>query len=172
MIHSFPEEQGSMDADFILSDQERALLSERIQRLPAIIHDMPEMLGELAELIGIQPREEIIARPEGLVERIDTFLKNQDFGKYDERSLIWLLTRIGYFVAQVLILRYGGRWAVEERHESPFFLRYVITGFTSPRVSGTAVDPFQLANDLSHPGNPGLAEAFNKVYLQLDVNVT
>ncbi|MCX9012823.1 MAG: hypothetical protein OIN66_17115 [Candidatus Methanoperedens sp.] len=157
-----------MDSASELTEHERAILEERRRHLPTIIADMPVMLEEFRQLVGMGLEVDIVDKPEDAVPLVDSFLRAQIFRQYDERSLIWLLTRVGYFVAHVLIVRNAGSWAIEERRDSPYFLRYVITDFLKARLSGMTVDPFSLANALAQPGNQGLAVALDNVYRQLD----
>lgn len=84
----------------------------------------------------------IVADPERYLASIDAYMRDQ-IVRPDDR--VWALTRIGYFVGEVLIQRVSGCWLLNEFPHSRTFLRYVVGQFAGAADQGVMVDPFEVA---------------------------
>ncbi|BBP59831.1 hypothetical protein [Pseudomonas sp. St316] len=99
------------------------------------------ILHNFAEILGYESPHEILIVPEKFLPYISKYMELQDVSD-ENRS--WLLTRIGYFVGELLASKFDGCWIVDEEIDSSTFSKYVIGDFGGGG-SEKVVDPFFLA---------------------------
>ncbi|WP_417388072.1 hypothetical protein [Gimesia sp.] len=69
-------------------------------------------------------------------------MENQHIGKEDRT---WIITRIGYFIGEWFVQKYGGGWYLNEIPDTCYFLRYVIGKFNSISNQKAMIAPFACA---------------------------
>jgi hypothetical protein len=72
------------------------------------------------------------------------FIRNQVIA--DEEDRIWIVTRLGYLIGELLIQKLGGQWFLNEIPDSRYFLEYVVGRFSRARNPNAMVVPFGIAN--------------------------
>jgi hypothetical protein len=88
--------------------------------------------------------------------------------RVDPEDRVWTLTRLGYFIGELLIQRLGGCWFLNEIPDSRSFLRYVVGRFTSIRNPHAMSDPFFVADVfLSEPTGRSLSYTVDQVVGEL-----
>jgi len=59
--------------------------------------------------------------PEAFLPVLDAWLANEDFMDANREDLLWLHTRLMYFVVAYLRRLHGGVWEIDEDPDSPLF---------------------------------------------------
>jgi hypothetical protein len=131
-----------------LTHEERATLNRRNDAFPAVIADIPRFITELAAGVGFPELGLHMDRYDELLVRVDEALRDLDVESLEEGRYLWLLTRIGYFVGELLAQRYHGHWMLQTDPGADFFLRYVVDGFEPPSKTRAIVDPMHLAENV------------------------
>ncbi len=104
----------------------------RKERLP--------VLHKFAEILGFSDPHVILLNPENFVSGVSDYFETRIVEGDDK---VWLLTRVGYFVGELLVCKYDGCWFVDEDSASSTFARYVVGDFSDH--PNKIVDPFELA---------------------------
>jgi hypothetical protein len=124
-----------------LTASERTRRDELAAGFDAFITEQFDVLVDFFQKIGRADPVLLLHQPDAYLPLLDAWLGQQNWQEYDEQDRIRLATRIGYFLAQVLITRYHGAWALNENPDSRFFLRYVVTHFAQPGEFVVSRDP-------------------------------
>lgn len=144
-----------------LTPEEESLISERRSRFDAFFEDMMPILSEFAEDLGLANPQMIVADPGGYVEPISHFMRDQVVSEDDR---VWIITRLGYFIGEVLIKRLGGCWFLNEWPETRYFLRYVVGQFDEGTRTNAMVDPFEAATGfIAQPPGRNLGQFINEI---------
>ncbi|HWA26172.1 MAG TPA: hypothetical protein VG734_10955 [Lacunisphaera sp.] len=125
------------------TSNERQLLSDRKQQFEPFLEEMLPVLADFADRIGIENSHLIAADPDVFLPPIAEFMREQMVAPND-RS--WIVTRLGYFIGEVLNKRLGGCWFINEWPETRYFLHYVVGQFDDGSRPNAMVDPFEIAN--------------------------
>lgn len=123
-----------------MTTKEKLELEKRKNGFDSFRKERMPILHGFAEMLGCESPHEILIAPEKFLPYIDKYMEMQDVS---DNNRIWLLTRIGYFIGELLIGKFDGCWMVDEEIESKTFARYVI-GELEGEV-GKVIDPFLLA---------------------------
>lgn len=99
-------------------------------------------LADLAQALELSQPSMIVADPESYVPAIARFMENQVVTADDQ---VWIVTRLGYLIGEVLVQRLSGRWTLNEWPETRYFMRYVVGEFGALRNQGAMADPFEAA---------------------------
>jgi hypothetical protein len=124
-----------------LTAAEKAELEKRKAGFAMFREERMPVLHKFAEILECPEPHEILIMPEKFLPYISKYMEEQVI-QGDNRT--WLLTRIGYFIGELLVSKFDGCWMVDERVDSDTFSRYVVGEFAgmSPEK---VIDPFQLA---------------------------
>jgi len=125
-----------------LSNEEREELARRRAGFEDFFSELMPVLVDFAERLNLLEPQMILTDPERHLETIDAFMERQVV-KPEDRS--WILTRLGYYVGEILVHRLGGCWFLCEAPSSRYFLRYVVGKFSRVRNPNAILDPFQVA---------------------------
>jgi len=148
-----------------LSPREQAELDRRRAGFDAFLNERMPVLADFAEALELKSPQLIVADPERYLPSIDAFMMNQVV-EADDR--VWIVTRLGYFIGEVLVQRLGGCWLLNEIPASRYFLRYVVGQFTRIRNPNAMVDPFEVASAfVSTPPTRNLASLVAEVEMGL-----
>jgi hypothetical protein len=131
-----------------LTSEERATMNRRKDDFPEVMADIPRMIKELADGVGLQGPGVPVERFDELLTRVDEAIQDLDTQSLDEEAYLWLLTRLGYFAGEFLARRHQGHWMLQTDPDADFFLRYVVSGFEGPLGANTTVDPMHLAENI------------------------
>ncbi len=143
-----------------LTAAEKAKLKRRKIEFTAFREERMPILHKFAEILGCPESHEILIMPEKFLPYISKYMEGQ-FVQGDNRT--WILTRIGYFIGELLVSKFDGCWMVDERVDSDTFSHYVIGEFVGMDPE-KVIDPFLLAKiyvDSTPPRN--LVEQFEAI---------
>ncbi len=127
-----------------MTAEEKKLLAERRAGFDEFYEEMMPVLTEFAEDLKLPEPAMIVAQPDHYLTAIAEFVRPPSIEKEEDR--IWITTRLGYFIGEVLIQRLGGSWFLNEQPESRYFLRYVVGEFDDGTRPNAMVDPFEAAD--------------------------
>jgi hypothetical protein len=137
-----------------LTTDEQATLARRRAGFAQFRAERMHVLADFAEALQLPMPPMIVAEPRRYLDAIDQFLRDQLVAPDDR---VWILTRIGYFVGEILIVGHRGVWMLDEDPGSRTYLRYAI-GFPGVRP-GTTIDPFaHAAAYIDRPAPRSLAQ--------------
>lgn len=126
-----------------LTSDEVATLERRRARLEPFLAARMPTLADFAEALGLESPPLIVAEPTRYLPAVDAFMRDQVVELADRE---WILTRLGFFIGEVLVQRLGGCWLLNEQPDTRFFLRYVVGSFPRARHPSAMVDPFHVAD--------------------------
>src|SRR5580658_8386424 len=106
-----------------LTEYERELRERRRLHFAAFFDERVAVLEDFVKRLGVadSPLEPI--EIEQYLPAIDAFMKSQVVPSEDR---VWILTRLGYFIGELLVQRFAGSWFLNEIPDSQYFLRYVV----------------------------------------------
>ena len=138
-----------------LTEDEQGELDRRRARIDAFLAERMPVLCEFAQRLELCDPPMIVADPDRFLPSIDAYMRNQVVTPEDR---VWILTRLGYLIGEVLIQRLSGSWFLNEIPDSRYFLRYVVGRFAGAPNPAAMVDPFQAAEVyLSQPPGRSLS---------------
>src|SRR5215211_1880800 len=94
-----------------LTPTEQETLQKRRQGFDGFVHEVTPILVDFADRLGLENPNTIADKPDDFLDPIDDFMKGQII---EEEDRVWTITRLGYFIGQVLIQRLGGEWLLNE----------------------------------------------------------
>ncbi|REJ65952.1 MAG: hypothetical protein DWQ31_16160 [Planctomycetota bacterium] len=148
-----------------LSASEQSDLERRKAQFDSFLAERMPVLTDFMKCLEFSDGEMVLVEADRFLPALDEFMQNQEID-LDDRN--WIMTRIGYFIGEWLVQRYGGCWFINESPESPTFLRYVVgqfAGLSNPRA---VVDPFQVADVfISQPPPRSLIQATDELEAEL-----
>lgn len=126
-----------------LTSEEKDHLNRRTERFDRFLSERMPVLADFAERLELPQKALIVADPKSFLTPIDEFMREQVV-ENDDRN--WILVRLGYFIGEVLIQRYGGCWFLNDIPDTRFFLHYVVGRFTVAINRNIQIDPFLVAD--------------------------
>lgn len=140
---------------------EKETREKRRLQVTAMMEEMAPVLGDFAVSLDLPNPHMIVAEPGRYLPKIDEFMQDQ---VVEEDDRPWILTRLGYFIGEVLISRLGGCWFLNDRPDTRFFLRCVVGQFGTEVKPNAMVDPFEAADAfLAQPPGRGLAKFIEEI---------
>jgi hypothetical protein len=149
------------------TDEERALLEHRRHRFEGFLEERMPVLKDFMERLQLPNPAMVLLEADRYLPPLDQWMKTQDVPAEDR---VWIITRIGYFVGEWLVQRFGGYWFLNDIPDSRYFGRYVVGRFSRIKLQNpdTMVDPFQVAADyISEPPGRSLSKILGVVEEQL-----
>jgi hypothetical protein len=143
------------------TDKKETLESRR-SKFGAFVRESDPVLVDFLQRLEFPDPHVVLQDATKYVAPIDAWLRDQTI---DPSDRIWILSRIGYFLGELLKQKYGGEWFIDEDPESPYFLQYVMGKFTRATRPFMKLPPFALADFyLSQP--PG--RSFQNILARVD----
>lgn len=127
-----------------LTVEEETLRAKRLERMSSFIDERLPVLIDFAEGIELAMPVTIVRDPWRYLSGIAEFLRNQVIT--DDEDRIWIVTRLGYYIGELLIQKFGGVWFLNEIPDSPHFLEYVVGRFARASNPHALVAPFAVAD--------------------------
>ena len=128
-----------------MTSEEILLLEKRKAAFHQFYHELMPALVDFVEKMGINPAHEVLKKAEQFVPYLDRALQAMVVANEQDRS--WLLARMGYFIGEYFVQKYGGCWYVNEIQGSRYFGRYVVGKFSGLNNPIPMLDPFSIAQD-------------------------
>lgn len=148
-----------------LTPDEQALRDRRRAGFEAFFQESMPVLVEFMNNLELPEPHMVLRDPDRFLAPVDAWMRNQEVAAEDR---VWILTRLGYFIGQLLNARHGGHWFLNEVPDSRYFLRYVVGRFTRIPNPNAMVDPFHVADVyLSQPAGRSLSAFVNEVEQEL-----
>jgi hypothetical protein len=151
-----------------LTPEEQQQLQERTEAFADVMEELEPAICELADHLGMPHPERAIHRLDAVLAELDQTLPKLNLEALEPQQLVWLNTRLLYFIGQWLVKRYEGHWLLQDDPESDFFLHYVTGGFQRSPDPQLIVDPLELAiYVLGNQEGRLLSEVLAEVFAQL-----
>ncbi len=149
-----------------LSDSEQEELQRRQANFDSFLSERMPVLKDFFERLEVPNAALVVAEPGSFLPSLDAFMRDQQISG-DDRT--WILTRLGYYIGEWLVERFGGCWFVNDVPESRSFLRYVVGRFTRLGNSNAMIDPFLIAEEFLQMNAPrSLSQLLTEVAADLD----
>jgi hypothetical protein len=144
-----------------LTEHEQGERDRRRAGLDSFLAQRMPVLSDFAQRLELRDPPMIVANPDRFLPSIDAYMKDQIVTPEDR---VWILTRLGYLIGEVLVQRLSGSWFLNEIPDSRYFLRYVVGRFAGAPNPAAMVDPFQVADAyLSRPPGRSLSAIVSQV---------
>lgn len=148
-----------------LTDAELQQLRVRADAFDEVMGQLEPAIIELADHLGLPNPEVAPTRLDAVLSELDKTLPQLDLAALDPQQLVWLNTRLLYFIGQWLVRRYAGHWILQDDPDSDFFLRYVVGGFQDSPDPQLIIDPLEVAiHVLEDPEQRRLAAVLHGVF--------
>jgi hypothetical protein len=128
-----------------MTPEEMLLLEKRKAGLDQFYQELMPVLVDFVGKLGINPAHGVLEHAGQFAPLLDQALQSMAVAGEQDRA--WLLTRMGYFVGEYFVQKYGGCWYVNEIQGSRYFGRYVVGRFARLNNSIPMLDPFPIAQD-------------------------
>ncbi|WP_155739124.1 hypothetical protein [Ralstonia solanacearum] len=126
-----------------MSPEEIEPLENRKSGFDGFLNELMPVLVDFVGKLGIHPADGVLKHAVQFVPYLSQAL--QTMLVTDDQDRTWLLTRMGYFVGEYFVQKYGGSWYVNDVRGSRYFGRYVVGRFVSPHGQMSMLDPFLVA---------------------------
>lgn len=126
-------------------------IETQIAKFEAFVSERLPVLHEFSKSLGFTNPHEILLNPEAFVDGLDSWLSEQNVSKENEN---WLAIRIGYFIGEYFVVKFGGCWSVCEAKESRYYGHYIVGEFDAFNNPNALFDPVGASVELvrSSPG--------------------
>lgn len=147
-----------------LTSEENKILAERKAKFDKFLNERMPVLVDFISALNIPSPHYVLLNAENFIDPLDSYLKNQTIEEEDKN---WLITRIGYFLGELFVQKFGGYWFINETPDTRTFLRYVVGGFGKTN-SNIAIDPFEIAKDYANElDGRSLKKYIEEIYSEL-----
>lgn len=140
---------------------EMEILKRRQSGFAQFFSELMPVLADFIERLGLPQPAMVIAEPDMYVDGVAQFFANQIV---EEEDRVWAITRLGYFIGELLNKRFGGCWYVNDDPEASTFSRYVVGQFQCCDNKKLSIDPMDAANRF-------LSEPMGRNFRQLLVDI-
>lgn len=113
------------------------LLKRRCDEFPAFVEDSAPIIDELVRDTLGGGGSWRLADLEPFIDTLDTMLRDEVFDDADPEKRTWVACRVMYFLAELLIRRFGARWVIDTMPASRSFGQYVVDVPLEDRGLGT-----------------------------------
>ncbi len=134
------------------SSDEMTLLEKRKAGFDMFYRELVPALVDFVAKMGINPAHEVLKNAVQFAPYLDRAL--QGMAMANKQNELWLLTRLGYFIGEYYVQKYGGCWYLNEVQGSRYFGRYVVGKFTSLNNPALMLDPFQVSREYTEQQTP------------------
>ena len=134
-----------------LTEAEQAERGRRKTQFDAFLAERLPVLVEFIERLELPHAPMVVVEANAFLPAIDQYMEKQQIGP-DDRG--WIMTRIGYFVGEWFVQKYGGCWYLNETPDTRYFLRYVVGKFARIQNKNAMIDPFSIAETFVESASP------------------
>ena len=126
-----------------LTLDEKDNIDRRKRGFDSFLADRMSVLTDFMQRLELPNPALVLVEADRYLPALDQWLKDQVIEPSDR---IWILTRLGYFVGEYLVQKFGGCWFLNEVVDSMYFGNYVVGRFAGISNINAMVDPFSVAN--------------------------
>src|SRR5262249_1052712 len=138
---------------------------QRQANLDTFVQEGMEALSNFINRLELPEPYMVLRNAQRYLGPVASWMRDQVIAPEDR---IWVITRLGYFIGELLNQRLGGYWLVEKHPDSPYFLQYVVGHFTSLPSLNARISPFALAaNYVDQPPGRNLTAVIDRTEEQL-----
>lgn len=121
------------------------LLERRREGFDTFYNELMPCLVDFVGTMGVQPAYMVLEQAAAYAPLLEVALQSMAVNNDEERT--WLGARMGYFIGEYFVQKFGGCWMVNEIPESRYFARYVVGQFEGARNLAMMIDPFEMAQE-------------------------
>jgi len=151
-----------------LTLEEQQELARRKMGFDSFFNERLPVLKDFMERLDLPEPAMVAIDAKKYLPPLDAFLKAQTIADEDRN---WILTRLGYFIGELLVQKLNGVWFTNEVPDSRYFLQYVVGKFTLTSNQGAMIDPFYIADvclsEATAEGQGSLSSIINEVIIEL-----
>src|SRR5262249_34954177 len=148
------------------TEEEKATRDRRVAAFERFFEESVPVLVDFAERLELPEPHLVVRDASRYLGPIDEWMKPQ---LIDPEDRVWILTRIGHFIGELLTQRFGGHWYLDEDPESPYFLHYVVGRFSRLSNPDQKVSPFAIAGYyVSQPAGRSLRDVVDRTINSLN----
>jgi len=137
--------------------EREALLALTTAGFDEFLSERRSALVEFAEGLGLDDPRGIVDKPDQYLAAADAALRGLTIADEEDRSTLAVF--VGYYIAEVLMQHFGGRWSIDESPDSTYFGCYVVGPFSvSESREAFACPPSIAMRFLSEPVGRSLAK--------------
>ena len=154
-----------------LSADQEELLERRRRGFSEFVSEMQPALETLGRAIWSHQTDLLMRDPVAALPRMEELLANDDLMAVPEEELSPLRVEIMFYIASLFMQRYGGEWRIVEDVNSPWFARYVLSGFSKGASPDGVIEPGAIMDTLTRsPAPRSLIAAIDAVDWQLSAS--
>jgi hypothetical protein len=144
-----------------VTSEQQELLAKRQTAFDQWLTERMPILRDFAAALDLPDPPLIVADPDRYLPPIGAWLRNQ---VVEPGDWAWAVSRVGYFVGEVLIQRFAACWLVCDAPGSRLFARYVVGRFRRVSNPAAIADPVEVvAAYLSEPPGHDLVRMLETV---------
>jgi hypothetical protein len=148
-----------------LSPDERELLQRRRAEFGVFFAEMMPTLKDFLSQLGARESAYVVRDADRFLLIIEQW--GSEISANSENR-IFLITRLGYYIGELLVQRWSGCWFVNDIPDSRYFGRYVVGRFARLKNLGAMIDPFFVADSyVSMPPKRSLVGIVSEVEEEL-----
>jgi len=140
-----------------LSESEQQQLEDRRSQFETFRAERMPVLTDFMDKLDLPDPALVLVEADNYLLALSAFMKSQ-YIDHDDHN--WILTRIGYFVGEWLVQKFGGCWFLNEIPDTRYFLHYVVGEFSRLNDLNAMVDPFVVAEAFINSPCPRKLEDF------------
>lgn len=150
-----------------LTVSEKAEHDRRLAQFNLFLEERMPVLTDFVGRLTLPDPPMVLIDADSFLVGISEFMEGQ---KATAEARTWILTRIGYFIGEWLIQKYGGCWFLNAIPDTRYFLRYVVGQFSRLPNQSAMIDPFHVAEAfLDCPCPRSLASMLANIEAELTV---
>lgn len=126
-----------------LTSEEMEILDRRRKGFDSFLEERMPVLTDFMQKLELPNPALVLIEAGKYLPALDEWLKDQVVEPSDKT---WICTRLGYFVGEYLVQRFGGCWFLNELPDSRYFGHYVVGHFSQTSNPRAMVSPFVAAD--------------------------
>ena len=148
-----------------MNNEQVGLLERRRVDFKDFVGESMDILTDFLQRLGAADPSKISISAEEFLPLIDSWMSWQIVTPEDR---VWIITRIGYFIGELLNQKFSGHWMLDEEADSPYFSQYIVGDFANLPIIKSKIAPFALAkNYVDSPEGRSLLSVLLKVESEL-----
>lgn len=151
-----------------LSTDQEQFLERRRRGFDEFVSEMRPALVSLGRAMWPDQPDLLTRDPVAALPRMQELFANEDLTTIPAEELSPLRVQVMFYIASLMMQRYGGAWQIVEDPGSPLFVRYVVSGLAKGAAPDAVIEPGAIAASfMSSPAPRSLIAAIDVADRQL-----